>query len=33
MGSSGHTRFRALFVGSTTIEMLRVCRVPILLVT
>ncbi|MBK1697175.1 universal stress protein [Rhodovibrio salinarum] len=32
MGSSGHTRFRAFFVGSTTIEMLRVCRVPILLV-
>lgn len=32
MGSSGHTRFRAFFVGSTTIEMLRVCQVPILLV-
>jgi nucleotide-binding universal stress UspA family protein len=32
MGSSGHTRFRAFFVGSTTIEMLRVSRVPILLV-
>ena len=32
MGSSGHTRFRAFFVGSTTMEMLRVCPVPILLV-
>ncbi|MBK1667716.1 universal stress protein UspA [Rhodovibrio sodomensis] len=32
MGSSGHTRFRAFFAGSTTMEMLRVCPVPILLV-
>jgi nucleotide-binding universal stress UspA family protein len=32
MGSFGHTRFRAFFVGSTTLAMLRACPVPILLV-
>ncbi|MGQ7793820.1 universal stress protein [Faunimonas sp. B44] len=32
MGASGHSRLRALFVGSTSLEMLRSCRVPILLV-
>ncbi|PZX14903.1 nucleotide-binding universal stress UspA family protein [Palleronia aestuarii] len=32
MGAAGHSRLRALFVGSTSLEMIRTCRVPILLV-
>lgn len=32
MGASGHSRLRALFVGSTSLEMIRTCKVPILLV-
>ena len=32
MGTSGHSRLRALFIGSTTLEMIRSCKVPILLV-
>ncbi len=32
MGASGHSRLRALFVGSTSLEMMRTCKVPILLV-
>ena len=32
MGASGHSRLRALFVGSTSLEMIRICKVPILLV-
>ncbi len=32
MGASGHSRLRALFVGSTSLEMMRSCKVPILLV-
>ncbi|XDA98973.1 universal stress protein [Sulfitobacter sp. LCG007] len=32
MGASGHSRLRSLFVGSTSLEMIRTCKVPILLV-
>ncbi|WP_375262152.1 universal stress protein [Palleronia sp.] len=32
MGASGHSRLRALFVGSTSLEMIRTCKVPVLLV-
>jgi nucleotide-binding universal stress UspA family protein len=32
MGASGHSRLRSFFVGSTSIEMIRTCKVPILLV-
>ncbi|MZR12214.1 universal stress protein [Maritimibacter sp. DP07] len=32
MGASGHSRLRSLFVGSTSLEMIRACKVPILLV-
>lgn len=32
MGASGHSRLRTLFVGSTSLEMIRTCMVPILLV-
>lgn len=32
MGAAGHSRIRRLFVGSTTLEMIRACPVPILLV-
>lgn len=31
MGASGHSRLRSLFVGSTSLEMIRTCKVPILL--
>jgi nucleotide-binding universal stress UspA family protein len=31
MGAYGHSRIRNLFVGSTTTEMIRSCKVPILL--
>jgi len=30
MGAYGHTRIRRFFIGSTTTEMLRRCRIPIL---
>lgn len=32
MGASGHSRLRSFFVGSTSLEMIRTCKVPILLV-
>lgn len=32
MGASGHSRLRNLFVGSTSLEMIRTCKVPVLLV-
>lgn len=32
MGASGHSRLRSLFVGSTSLEMIRTCKVPVLLV-
>ncbi|RMA42685.1 universal stress protein [Rhodophyticola porphyridii] len=31
MGAYGHSRIRNLFIGSTTTEMIRSCKVPILL--
>jgi nucleotide-binding universal stress UspA family protein len=31
MGAYGHSRLRALFIGSTTTEMLRTSPVPVLL--
>ncbi|MEO1680044.1 MAG: universal stress protein [Pseudomonadota bacterium] len=31
MGAYGHSRIRTLMIGSTTTEMIRTCRVPILL--
>ena len=32
MGASGHSRLRSFFVGSTSLEMIRTCKVPVLLV-
>lgn len=32
MGAAGNSRLRALFVGSTALEMIRSCKVPILLI-
>ncbi|MFP1630992.1 universal stress protein [Zhengella sp. ZM62] len=32
MGAYGHSRIRSLIVGSTTTEMVRTCKVPVLLV-
>lgn len=32
LGASGHSRLRTLFVGSTTLETIRNCKVPILMV-
>jgi nucleotide-binding universal stress UspA family protein len=32
MGAAGHSRLRSLFVGSTSLEMIRTCKVPILIV-
>ena len=32
MGASGHSRLRSLFVGSTSLEMIRTCKVPVQLV-
>ncbi|MFN7224708.1 MAG: universal stress protein [Paracoccaceae bacterium] len=32
MGAYGHSRIRSLVIGSTTTEMLRSCKVPVLLV-
>jgi len=31
MGAYGHSRVRSLIIGSTTSEMIRTCRVPIVL--
>lgn len=31
MGAYGHSRIRHLFIGSTTTEMIRRCRIPVLL--
>ncbi len=31
LGKSGHSRLRQLFVGSTTLELLRTCLVPVLI--
>ncbi|HKL69709.1 universal stress protein [Salibaculum sp.] len=31
MGAYGHSRVRSLFIGSTTTEMLRSCKVPVVL--
>lgn len=31
MGAYGHSRVRSLIIGSTTTEMLRACRIPVLL--
>ena len=30
LGKSGHSRLRQLFIGSTTLELMRVCPVPVL---
>jgi nucleotide-binding universal stress UspA family protein len=32
MGAYGHSRIRTLVIGSTTTEMIRVCKVPVVLV-
>jgi nucleotide-binding universal stress UspA family protein len=32
MGAYGHSRIRSLIIGSTTSEMIRSCRIPILLI-
>lgn len=32
MGAYGHSRIRSLIIGSTTTEMIRSCRVPVILV-
>jgi nucleotide-binding universal stress UspA family protein len=32
MGAYGHTRIRSMIIGSTTTEMIRSCKVPIMLV-
>lgn len=31
MGAWGHSRLRALFIGSTTAEMVRCCKIPVML--
>ena len=31
MGAYGHSRIRSLLIGSTTTEMIRACKVPVLL--
>ncbi len=31
MGAYGHSRIRSLFIGSTTTEMIRSCKIPVLL--
>jgi nucleotide-binding universal stress UspA family protein len=31
MGAYGHSRIRRLIIGSTTAEMIRLCRIPVLL--
>ncbi|MFN6977813.1 MAG: universal stress protein [Gemmobacter sp.] len=32
LGKSGHSRLRQMFIGSTTLELLRNCQVPVLIV-
>jgi nucleotide-binding universal stress UspA family protein len=32
MGAYGHSRIRSLIIGSTTTEMVRSCKVPVVLV-
>jgi nucleotide-binding universal stress UspA family protein len=32
MGAYGHSRIRSLIIGSTTTEMVRSCKVPVMLV-
>jgi nucleotide-binding universal stress UspA family protein len=32
MGAYGHSRIRSLIIGSTTTEMIRSCKVPVLLI-
>jgi len=31
MGAYGHSRIRYLIIGSTTTEMIRTCKIPVLL--
>jgi len=31
MGAFGHSRFRRLIIGSTTAEMIRLCKIPVML--
>lgn len=31
MGAYGHSRIRTLVIGSTTSEMVRICKVPVVL--
>lgn len=31
LGKSGHSRLRHLFIGSTTMELMRACKVPVLI--
>jgi nucleotide-binding universal stress UspA family protein len=31
LGKSGHSRLRSLFIGSTTMELMRTCKVPFLI--
>jgi nucleotide-binding universal stress UspA family protein len=31
MGAYGHSRIRAMIIGSTTTAMIRTCKVPVLL--
>ena len=31
VGAYGHSRIRSLFIGSTTSEMIRSCKIPVLL--
>ena len=32
MGAYGHSRIRAMIIGSTTTQMIRTCKVPVVLV-
>ena len=31
MGAYGHSRIRSLIIGSTTAEMIRLCKIPVVL--
>ena len=31
MGAFGHSRIRSLIIGSTTTQMIRACKIPVLL--
>jgi nucleotide-binding universal stress UspA family protein len=31
MGAYGHSRIRNLIIGSTTTEMIRLCKIPVVL--